>query len=84
MLTYVEEGIDAVLYVGGLDASYANSMVGMYRNAVQRVVQHDLQAEYGGRCDALRAKGAPLGWGLGDGFDEIYMEYLDDDPSHDE
>ncbi|HEY7770811.1 DUF6155 family protein [Longimicrobium sp.] len=80
MLTYVEEGLDAVLYVGALDASFANSMVSMYRNAVHRIVQHDLQAEYGARCDALRAKGAPLGWALGDGLDEIYMEYLFDDP----
>jgi hypothetical protein len=81
MLTYVEEGLDAVLYVGGLDASYANSMVSMYRNAVHRIVQHDLQAEYGARCDTLRARGGPLGWGLGDGLDEVYMEYLDDDPA---
>lgn len=80
MLTYVEEGVEAVLDIGGLDASFANSMVSMYRNAVQRVVQHDLQAQYGARCDALRAKGGPLGWGLGDGLDEVYMEYLDDDP----
>lgn len=80
MLTYVEEGIDAVLYVGGLDASFANSMVSMYRNAVHRVVQHDLQAEYGARCTALRDRGGPLGWGLGDSLDEIYMEYLYDDP----
>jgi hypothetical protein len=80
MLTYVEEGIDAVVCIGGLDASYANSMISMYSTAVQRVVQHDLQAEYGGRCDAVRAKGGPLGWGLGDALEEIYMEYLDDDP----
>lgn len=80
MLTYVEEGLDAVLDIGGLDESYANSMAAMYRSAVRRVVQHDLQAEYGSRCKAVLSKGEHLGWGLGDALTEIYMEYLDDDP----
>lgn len=84
MLTYVEEGLDAVLYVGGLDATFANSLVRMYRDAVLRVVKHDLQAEYGARCNALAGKGGSLGWGLGDGLNEIYMEYLYDDLLDDE
>jgi hypothetical protein len=80
MLTYVEEGLDAVLGIGGLDASYASSIAGMYRKAIQRVVQHDLQAEYGTRCDAVLSKGGDLGWGLGDALFEIHVEFLDVDP----
>ena len=80
MLTYVEEGIEAVRDIGGLDEAYASSMATMYRRAVVQIAKHGLQGEYGERCQVVLSRGEELGWGLGDALIDIHTELLGHDP----
>jgi hypothetical protein len=79
MLTYVEEGVDAVLDIDGLDEAYASSMLSMYRRALAQVVKHDLQQDYRERCEKLLLRSDELGWGLGDALTDIHLEFLGKD-----
>jgi len=79
MLTYVENGVEFTLTYGDIDENFYEKIERMYENALEEIVENDLQTQFSERCEIIRNGANGIGWGFGDNMCYFYEEYLKND-----
>ena len=79
---YCEQAVELLTFCGMDDEGYFNALVRMYGQAIS--VTSDLPAALKAnglqRLDAVRAALSDAGWGVKDAMDDLWLEYVHDDP----
>lgn len=74
---YCEEVFDFLGYCGMDDEGFFDALVRMFEQALKYVfaLSEEQRAPFIDRLETVRQKGQSVGWGVGDDFDRLFVEY---------
>ena len=78
MIYYVELGVEFTNDFGDMNASYYNSMVSMYQNALNKINSEGLFRLFQDRLRAIVQNTSGIGWGFHDDLADLFYEFAAD------
>lgn len=79
MLHYVELGVACTNEFGDIDGSFYDSLVGMYRDVIDRLTaegNHALTRRFQPRLEAVVNDSSDIGWGFHNDLSEAYHQFI--------
>ena len=76
MLYYVEQGVRYTRQHGPINATFYNSLISMYKSAVEIITAEKMQPRFDARCRQLVKDTAGIGWGLHDTLTHTYYQHF--------
>lgn len=76
MLYYVEQGVRYTRQYGEINATFYNSLISMYKSAVEIITEAKMHARFDVRCRQLVKDTSGIGWGLHDTLTNTYYQHF--------